>query len=202
MWTWTIPRLYIIFHGICEYSCASPTLTRAGFRFTPPSGVLSLCFGGTFLLFSSGYSRIFVLPSELQNHLQTLSMEQTPLYFRWGCITFMHETEDHWLLYNAKQSFMERWIFCKSVFMCLKRVSGFYLMGFSHFLLSVRPNIFMLLLPLWMEFAVMFPPWSLIAYGLFVYANVIVTALLNAFIVCVFFLISWSFHNIMSSAFL
>lgn len=81
MWTWTIPRLYIIFHGICEYSCASPTLTRAGFRFTPPSGVLSLCFGGTFLLFSSGYSRIFVLPSELQNHLQTLSMEQTPLIF-------------------------------------------------------------------------------------------------------------------------
>lgn len=44
----------------------------------------------------------------------------------------------------------------------------------------------------------MFP--TLIAYGLFVYVNVIVTALLNAFIVCVFFLISWSLHNIMSLA--
>lgn len=146
----------------------------------------------------SGYSRIFVLPYELQNHLQTLSMEQTPLYFCWGCIAFMDETEDDWLLYDTKQSFMERWIFCKSVLMCLKRVSGFYLMGFSHFLLSLCPNIFMFLLLLWMEFAMMFP--TLIAYGLFVYVNVIVTALLNAFIVCVFFLISWSLHNIMSLA--
>lgn len=46
----------------------------------------------------------------------------------------------------------------------------------------------------------MSPTGSLVAYGLYLYVSVIVTALLNTFIVCVFFLISLSFHNIMSSA--
>lgn len=84
--------------------------------------------------------------------------------------------------------------------LCVLRSFWLDLMGFSHFFLSLFLSIFLFLLLLRMEFPIMSLIWSLTAYGLFLYVNGIVMALLNAFIVCVFCLISLGFHNIMSSA--
>lgn len=141
MCTWGNLRLYIIVHGICEYSHAGTTLLLIWVPwFAPPSGALPLC-----VLFRahSCYSLLAIL-----EYLFFHMTFRTNSIYPWNkhlcifvgvalCSYMRLKTIDFFTM-----SFMERWIFLQVHVYVSEESFRFLLYGFFSFLVKFIPKYF------------------------------------------------------------
>ena len=123
MCTWAISGLYIIFHHICEYSCASTTLLLVQTSwFTPPSGTLPLCFlfKSTFLLFSSSYLAYLFFRMSFRTNSRIYSWSKHLCIFVEVALHLCVRLRMTDFIMMLSSPSWKGECFCKAVFMCLK----------------------------------------------------------------------------------